>query len=75
MLVLAKDVEVEPGRLYFYYRGAQVNLESTVAQVKRTLLLLIASFALVLIAGVGQLLIFARAKLNVEVEFDNVLKG
>jgi hypothetical protein len=34
-----------------------------------------ASFALVLIAGVKQLLIFARAKLNVEIKFDNALKG
>jgi hypothetical protein len=34
-----------------------------------------ASFALVLIAGVRQLSIPAKAKLNVEVEFDNALKG
>jgi hypothetical protein len=34
-----------------------------------------ASFALVLIAGAGQLLIPAEAKLNMEVEYDNALKG
>jgi predicted transport protein len=75
ILALAKDVKIKPGRLYFYYRGAQVNLESTVAQVRRTLLLLMASFALVLIAGVRQLSIPAKAKLDVEVKFDNALKG
>jgi hypothetical protein len=75
MLALTKDVKVEPGRLYFYYQEAQVNLKSTVAQIRRTLLLLIASFALVLITGVKQLSIPARAKLNIEVKFDNTLKG
>jgi hypothetical protein len=34
-----------------------------------------AFFALVLIADVKQLLIPAKAKLNIKVEFDNVLKG
>jgi DNA-directed RNA polymerase subunit K/omega len=34
-----------------------------------------ASFALVLIAGVRQLSISAGAKLNVEIEFNNALKG
>jgi hypothetical protein len=34
-----------------------------------------ASFALVLITSVKQLLIPAKAKLNIKVEFDNALKG
>lgn len=75
MLAFAKDVKVEPGQLYFYYQGVQVNPQSTIAQVRRTLLPLMASLALVLIAGVGQLSIPAGAKLDVEVEFDKVLEG
>jgi hypothetical protein len=74
MLTLAENIKVEPGQLYFYYQGAQVNPQSTIVQV-RTLLPLLASLALVLIAGVGQLSIPAGAKLDVEVEFDKVLKG
>jgi len=35
MLALAKAADYEPGRLYFYYRGAQVNPQSTAAQVSR----------------------------------------
>jgi hypothetical protein len=34
-----------------------------------------ASFALVLITGAKQLLILVRAKLDVEVKYDNALKG
>jgi DNA-directed RNA polymerase subunit K/omega len=34
-----------------------------------------ASFALVLIAGARQLSILAGAKLNIEIECDNALKG
>jgi hypothetical protein len=34
-----------------------------------------AFFALILIAGVKQLLIFAKVKLNMEVGFNNTLKG
>jgi hypothetical protein len=34
-----------------------------------------ASFALVLIAGVKQLSIPAKAKLNIKVKFNNALKG
>jgi hypothetical protein len=75
MLALTKDVKIEPGRLYFYYQKAQVNLKSTIAQVRRTLLLLMASFALMLIAGAKQLSIPAEAKLNVKVKCDNALKG
>ena len=75
MLAFAKDVKVEPGRLYFYYQGAQVNPQSTIAQVRRTLLSLMASPALVLIEGVGQLSIPAGGKLDVEVEFDKALEG
>ena len=75
MLAFAKDVKVKPGQLYFYYQGIQVNPQSTIAQVRRTLLPLMASLALVLIAGVGQLSIPAGAKLDVEVEFDKVLEG
>jgi hypothetical protein len=75
MLALAKDVKIKPGQLYFYYQRAQVNLKSTVAQVRRTLLLLMAFFALVLIAGARQLLILAGAKLDMEVKCDNALKG
>jgi hypothetical protein len=34
MLALAKAVDIEPGRLYFYHRGAQINPQSTAAQVR-----------------------------------------
>jgi hypothetical protein len=37
MLRVAKAVDIEPSRLYFYYKGAQVNPQSTIAQVRRPL--------------------------------------
>jgi hypothetical protein len=37
MLRVAKAVNIKPSRLYFYYQGAQVNPQSTVAQVRRPL--------------------------------------
>ena len=37
MLEVAQAVDIEPNRLYFYYQGAQINPQSTVAQVRRLL--------------------------------------
>jgi hypothetical protein len=37
MVRVAEAVDIEPSRLYFYYQGAQVNPQSTVAQVCRPL--------------------------------------
>jgi len=41
MLRLATEIEVDPGQLYFYFRGAQINPESTFEMVGTLSLLLL----------------------------------